>query len=433
MVDNALSRKRRAQVLEKIGGGIGVIPTAPHRTRNSDVMYPYRPDSDFYFLTQFPEPEAVAVLAPGSESGDYILFCRPRDPKKETWDGRRAGTEGAVERYQADAAFPISELHERLPELMEDRDQIYCSLGRYPDFDTNVVKWLNEVRKKVRTGIRAPAEIVDISGILHEMRLFKQSDEIATIKRAAEISAAAHRQAMQTCRPGMTEYEIQAEIEYGFRKHGCEPAYSSIVASGENACILHYTSNSDLLKDGDLLLIDAGAELDSYASDITRTFPINGRFSNRQCAVYEVVLEAQKRSIDAVRPGNRYSEVADTATEVIVEGLIELGILTGSKDEALEKKTYEPYYMHKIGHWLGLDVHDVGAYRDDEGWRMLEPSMYMTIEPGIYLAPSEKLDEAWHGIGIRIEDDVLVTEDNPLITTSGVPKEIDDIEHLMSG
>lgn len=425
--------KRRADVIDKIGDGIAVIPTAPHQRRNSDVFFPYRPDSDFYYLTHFPEPEAVAVLAPGNDDGDYILFCRERDPEKEVWDGRRAGVDGAKEQFLANAAYPISKLDEMLPVLMQNRDKVFYPVGRYAEFDKFILDSLNQARRRIRSGIRAPVEIIDLSQIIHEMRVYKRPDEFDCIVRTAEISAEAHRAAMQVCKPGLFEFEVQAEIEYCFRKHGCVPAYPSIVAGGENACVLHYIDNSDQLNNGELLLIDAGAEYDGYAGDITRTFPINGRFNDRQRVVYEVVLEAQKRSIAAVRPGNRYSDVADLATTTIVEGLIDLGILSCNKEEALETEAYKPYYMHKIGHWLGLDVHDVGYYRDTSDWRVLEPNMYMTIEPGIYLAPSDKIDKKWHGIGIRIEDDVLVTEDSPRVTTAAVPKEIDDVEQLMSG
>ncbi len=424
---------RRAEVIKKIGDGIAVIPTAPHQRRNSDVFFPYRPDSDFYYLTHFPEPEAVAVLAPGNDDGEYILFCRERDPEKEIWDGRRAGIDGAIEHHRADAAYPITKLDELLPDLMQNRDQVFYPMGRYEDFDKFILDSLNQARRGIRSGVRAPVEIVDLSQIIHEMRVYKRPDEIEYLTRTAQISADAHRAAMQVCKPGLFEYEIQAQIEYCFRKHGCVPAYPSIVAGGENACILHYIDNTDRLNDGELLLIDAGAEYDGYAGDITRTFPINGRFNGRQRAVYEIVLAAQKCAIEAVRPGNRYSDVGDIATTTIVEGLIDLGILSCSQDEALEFEAYKPYYMHKIGHWLGLDVHDVGYYRDADDWRILEPNMYMTIEPGIYLAPSDSLDEKWHGIGIRIEDDVLVTEDSPLVTTAAVPKEIDQVEQLMAG
>ncbi len=432
MVASILNGERRARVMKQLDGGIAVIPTAPHQRRNSDVFYPFRPDSDFYYLTHFPEPEAVAVLAPGSEAGDFILFCRERDPHMEIWDGRRVGTKGAIENYQADSAHSITELDKILPGLMENRSRVFYPLGRYADFDAKMLRWLNEARQKNRAGIRSPDAVVDMGGLLHEMRLFKEPEEIVAILRAAKISANAHQQAMRVCRPGMTEFEIQAQIEYCFRRSDCVPAYPSIVAAGENACVLHYVSNADRLNDGDLLLIDAGAEYDCYASDITRTFPINGRFNDCQRAVYEVVLAAQKCAINAAKPGNRYGDVENAAVEVMVEGLIELGILNGSKDEALENETYKRYYMHRVGHWLGLDVHDVGRYRDQTDWRRLEPHMYMTIEPGLYFSPSADLAEQWRGIGIRIEDDVLITETGNLITTSGVPKEIDEIERLMS-
>ncbi len=426
-------RERRARIMEKLDGAIGIIPTAPHQRRNSDVFYPYRPDSDFYYVTHFPEPEAVAVLTPGGTFGDFILFCRERDPQMEIWDGKRTGIEGAIELYQADAAYPISKLDEMLPGLIEGRERIFGPLGRYPEFDAQLMQWLNLARRKSRTGIRAPEQLVDIGSIIHEMRLVKEPEEIRTIIHVAQISANAHQHAMQVCRPEMTEFQIQAEVEWCFSRNDCAPAYPSIVASGANACILHYIENSTPLQDGDLLLIDAGAEYDGYASDITRTFPINGQYNACQRAVYEVVLEAQKRAIDAAKPGNRYSDVDNAARLTLIEGLIALGILAGSIDEALENETYQRYYMHRVGHWLGLDVHDVGHYRDDAGaWRQLEPNMYLTVEPGLYLSPSADLHPKWHGIGIRIEDDVLITEDSNRVTTSGVPKEMDEIEQLMA-
>ena len=426
-------RKRRAEVLTKIGAGsIAIIPTAPHQRRNSDVLFPYRPDSDFYYLTHFPEPEAVAVLAPGHEDGEFFLFCRERDPEKEIWDGRRAGIDGAIEHYGADAAYPISKFDEMLPILLQNRERIFYPVGRYATFDSRVLNSLSQTRSRSRMGVSVPAAIIDIGKIVHEMRLFKQPDEVEQFQRAANISAQAHCAAMQVCAPGMREYQIQAEIEYRFASHGCVPAYPSIVAGGENACILHYINNTDVLKDGDLLLIDAGAEYDGCASDITRTFPINGRFTDCQRAVYEVVLEAQRCSIAKVVAGNRYNDVVDVAVSTIAEGLIELGILKCSHAEALETEAYKPYYMHKVGHWLGQDVHDVGSYHDGSHWRALEPNMYMTIEPGIYLAASDDIDEKWHGIGIRIEDDVFVTDRAPRVTTEDVPKQIDEIEKLMA-
>ncbi len=425
-------QRRRAELMSKIGNGIAIVPNAPQQRRNADVHYPYRPDSDFYYLTNFPEPESIAVLAPGCDEGEYILFCRPKDPDRERWEGYRYGPEGAVESFGADCAFPIEELDERIPKLLEGRDSIHCCLGRYPDFDKQVIEWRSKARLKTRSGIKTPGGIVDISTVLHQMRLFKHSEEMSNIEIASKVSAAAHRRAMKTCQPGMMEYEIQAEIEYWFQKHNCTTAYPSIVASGANACVLHYVDNSCEMKDGDLLLIDAGAEYDCYAADITRTFPVNGKFSAPQKAVYEVVLEAQRRAIDAVRSRNRYSDVDDAAKLTIIDGLIDLKILQCDADEALETEAYKPYYMHKIGHWLGLDVHDVGEYQDEGGARQLEPGIYMTVEPGIYLAPSEDLDEKWHGIGVRIEDDVLVTEDGHRVMTEGVPKSVADIEALMA-
>ncbi len=425
--------EHRRQVMDRIGNGIAIIPNSTLQRRNSDVFYTYRPDSDFYYLTRFPEPESVAILSPGGSEGDYILFCREKDPDRELWDGKRYGPEGAVEIFGADAAFSYEELDKKLPELLEDRDSIHYCVGRYPEFDQRVIGWLNQVRHKVRTGVKAPGGIFDIGSILHEMRLFKTEREIEIMAAASTVSAEAHRRAMQVCQPGMAEYEIQAEIEYWFQKNNCRTAYPSIVASGENACILHYTENSSELKDGDLLLIDAGAEYDCYAADITRTFPVNGKYTSQQKAVYDVVLEAQRTAIKAVRPGNRYSDVDDAARLTIAEGLIDLGILTGSAEEAIENKEIKKFYMHKVGHWLGIDVHDVGEYRDSDGMRKLEPGMCMTVEPGIYLSASDELDEQWHGIGIRIEDDVLVTEDGHRVMTGDVPKSTAEIEALMSG
>ena len=425
--------ERRRQLMDRIGNGVAIIPNATLQRRNSDVFYTYRPDSDFYYLTKFPEPESVAILSPGGTEGEFILFCREKDPDKELWEGKRHGLQGAVETFGADAAYGYDELDEMLPKLLEDRDSIHYCLGRYPEFDQRVIEWLNRVRRKVRTGVKAPGGIFDIGSILHEMRLFKTEREIEIMKTASTVSAEAHRRAMQVCRPGVAEYEIQAEIEYWFKKNNCRTAYPSIVAAGENACILHYTDNSSDTKDGDLLLIDAGAEYDCYAADITRTFPVNGKYTTQQKAVYDVVLEAQRAAIEAVRPGNRYSDVDDTARLTIANGLIDLGILTCSADEAIENKEIKKFYMHKVGHWLGIDVHDVGEYRDSDGMRKLEPGMCMTVEPGIYLSASDELDAQWHGIGIRIEDDVLVTEDGHRVLTDGVPKSTADIEALMSG
>ncbi len=424
---------RRQQLLQHLGADIAIVPTAPQRQRNSDVLYPYRPDSDFYFLTHFAEPEAIAVFAPGAEEGDYILFVRDSDPDKERWDGHRAGVEGAVENYHADIAFPIAAADEIIPKLMKGKERVHSCLTRYTDFDEQLLRWIRSAKAFARSGIKTPAEVIDIGRTVHPLRLCKQDDETQLLREAARISAQAHVQAMQRCQPGMMEYQIQAEIEYQFRKNSCEPAYPSIVASGSNACILHYIESSRQLGDGDLILIDAGAELDCYAADITRTYPVNGTFSDTQKQVYEVVLEAQRQALEAAIPGNRYSDVDAAATQALTQGLIDLKILDGTLSEALETKAYRPYYMHRIGHWLGLDVHDVGDYHDADGAsRTLEPGMYMTIEPGLYFSASDELDEKWHDIGVRIEDDVLITADGYEVTTEAVPKSVADIEHLMS-
>ncbi len=424
---------RRRQLLQHLGADIAILPTAPQRQRNSDVLYPYRPDSDFYFLTHFAEPEAIAVFAPGSEEGDYILFVRESDPDKERWDGRRAGVAGAVDNFQADAAFPIAAADEIIPKLMKGKERVHSCLTRYPDFDEQLIRWIRSAKGFARSGARTPAEVIDIGRAIHPLRLRKQADEMQLLREAAEISAQAHVQAMQQCQPGMMEYQIQAEIECQFRKNNCVPAYPSIVASGSNACILHYIESSRQLRDGDLILIDAGAELDCHAADITRTYPVSGTFSEAQKQVYEVVLEAQRQALEAAAPGHRYDAVDAAATQALTQGLIDLKILDCTLSEALETKAYRPYYMHRIGHWLGLDVHDVGDYHDADGKsQTLESGMYMTIEPGLYLSASAELDEKWHDIGVRIEDDVLITADGHEVTTQAAPKSVADIEHLMS-
>jgi Xaa-Pro aminopeptidase len=421
--------------MQLMQGGIAIIPTTPVRNRNRDVDFPFRPDSDFYYLTVFPEPEAVAVLVPGREHGEFILFCRDRNPEKEIWEGHRAGLEGACERYGADDAFPIEDIGEIMPGLLENRDKVYCTMGRYPQFDQQLLDWVNEVRSKGRTGVSAPGEFVDLNHILHEMRLIKRPDEIKVMKRACRVSVAAHRRAMQACRPGLMEYELQAELEYEFRKGGSQfSAYPSIVASGANACILHYTENNARLKEGDLILIDAGAEVDCYAADITRTFPVSGRFSAEQRALYEVVLAAQMAAIDTVRAGSHWNEPHETAVGVLVDGLVDLGLLNGNRDRLIEERHYRRFYMHRTGHWIGMDVHDVGDYKVEDQWRLLEPGMVMTVEPGLYIAPGSKdIDRKWWGIGIRVEDDVLVTRQGHDVLSNGAPKTVADIEALMAG
>ena len=434
IVDHEVHRRRRRDLMHFMHAGIAIIPTAPQQPRNGDVLFPFRPDSDFYYLTHFPEPEAVAVLVPGRPEGEFLLFCRERDPRKETWDGRRAGLKGAREQYGADQSFPIHELAERLPSLLENCAKVFTTMGRYADFDGELIRWVSEVRTRQRAGVHAPGEFVDLGHLLHEMRVIKKKDEQKLMRNAAKLSAAAHRRAMRVAAPGRYEYQVQAELECAFRLGGSEwPAYPSIVAGGENACILHYTENHCELKDGDLLLIDAGAELDCYAADITRTFPVNGKFSGRQKALYEVVLAAQKAAIQAVKPERPLGDHHAAATEALTDGLIELGLLRGERNELIETEACQRFTIHRIGHWLGMDVHDVGDYKLDHQWRVLEPGMVLTVEPGIYITAAADVDAGWHNIGIRIEDDILVTRAGNEILSDDAPKEIADIEAWMAG
>ncbi|MHB8623117.1 MAG: Xaa-Pro aminopeptidase [Sulfuricaulis sp.] len=431
-MDMKIFEKRRQTLMSHMGGGVAILPTAPVRVRNRDVHYPFRSDSDFYYLTHFPEPEAVAVIVPGRRHGEYIIFCRERNPEKETWEGRRAGLEGAREHYGADDAFPIDDIDEILPGLLENREKVFYSMGRYPDFDAHLMNWVNEIRNKARNGVHAPGEFVDLNHILHEMRLFKGPEEIRLMKRAAKISAQAHRRAMQTCRPGMMEYEIEAELLYEFKKGGSAfPAYPPIVGGGANGCILHYTENNAELKPGDMLLIDAAAEIDSYAADITRTFPVTGRFSSAQRAIYDLVLAAQLAAIEQVRPGNHWNDPHEAAVRVLTQGLKDLGLLNGSVDGHIENGDYKRFYMHRTGHWLGMDVHDVGDYKLDDTWRLLEPGMVLTVEPGLYIAEDKDIPPDFRNIGVRIEDDVLVTREGSEVLSRDAPKFADEIETLM--
>jgi len=431
----ARRRKRLMQMMGK--ASVAILPAAKVALRNRDVDYPYRQDSDFHYLTGFPEPEAVAVLIPGRPHGEYILFCRERDPLMETWNGRRAGLEGAKQHYGADDSFPIGDIDDILPGLLERCERVYYAMGEHADFDTKITAWVNRLKAKSRAGVHTPNEFVALDHLLHDMRLYKNRSEIAAMRRAAKISAAAHVRAMQLCRPGQMEYEIEAEFLGHFKRHNCEPAYNSIVGGGENACILHYTENDAVLRDGDLLLIDAGAEYDCYAADITRTFPVGGRFSREQAALYQIVLDAQKAAINKVRPGNHWNAPHQAAVKVLTRGLLELGLLKGNPASLIKDEAYRHFYMHRTGHWLGMDVHDVGDYKVGEAWRELEPGMVLTIEPGLYIAPGARVGKRqvakkWQGIGIRIEDDVLVTKDGCEVLTAGVPKEIDEIEALMA-
>ncbi|HEX4880957.1 MAG TPA: Xaa-Pro aminopeptidase [Porticoccaceae bacterium] len=427
--------RRRRDLMAMMGrNSIAVLTAAPERVRSRDTHFPYRQDSDFHYLSGFPEPEAVLVLLPKRREGEFILFCRERDRAREIWDGYRAGPEGAREHYGADDAFPVADIDDILPGLLEGRDRVYYALGRNRAFDTQMLDWLDGIRARARSGAVPPEEFVDLDHLLHEMRLFKSAKELGVMRKAGAISARAHCRAMRAARPGLYEYQLQAEIEHAFASEGARhPAYGSIVGGGANACVLHYVDNSALLQDGDLVLIDAGCEYQHYAADITRTFPVNGRFSAPQQALYEVVLAAQLAAIDAVRAGNHWDEPHKATVRVITEGLVELGLLKGNVGELIERNAYAEFYMHRAGHWLGMDVHDVGDYKVDGEWRTLEPGMVMTVEPGIYVAPDHrKVAKKWRGIGIRIEDDVAITRKGPEVLTAGVPKTIADIEHLMA-
>ncbi|WP_148864283.1 Xaa-Pro aminopeptidase [Marinobacter fonticola] len=413
---------------------IAIVPAAPERVRNRDVLHPYRQDSDFYYLTGFDEPDAVLVLIPGREHGESVLFCKERNPEKELWDGFLAGPEGAIETYGFDDAFPIADIDDILPGMIEGRSRVYYPLGKDRAFDSQVMEWVKTIRSKVRTGAHPPGEFVALEHTLHDLRLYKSASEIKVMAKAGEISAEAHCRAMKRAKRGGYEYHLEAELIHTFMSHGARStAYPSIVGSGLNGCILHYIENSAPLKDGDLVLIDAGCELENYASDITRTFPINGRFTDPQKALYEVVLAAQYAAIEAVKPGNHWNHSHEAALRVLTQGLLDLGLLQGSLDEALEQEAYKPFFMHRTGHWLGLDVHDVGDYRVGDAWRVLEPGMVLTVEPGLYISPNNTdVAEQWRGIGIRIEDDVVVTKEGCRILSEGAPKTIAEIEAFMA-
>jgi Xaa-Pro aminopeptidase len=426
--------KRRQHLMDIMGPDtVAVLPNAPVANRNRDVDYPYRSDSNFHYLTGFDEPESVLVLIPGREHGEYILFCRERDLDKEIWDGYRAGQDGAINNFGADDSYPISDLDDILPGLLEDKEKVYYTMGNQPSFDQHMVSWLNHLRQASRSGKHSPTEIIELEHCLNELRLFKSSQEIKAMKQAAKASVQAHIRAMQFTKPGKWEYEVEAEIIHEFMKHGCRsPAYPSIVGGGENGCILHYIENNAKLKNNDLLLIDAGAEYECYAGDITRTFPVNGKFSPAQAALYQVVLDAQKAAIAAVKPGNHWNQPHEVAVEVLTQGLVDLGILKGDVAQLIEDAAYREFYMHRTGHWLGMDVHDVGDYKVGGEWRLLEPGMVLTVEPGLYIRDQAHVDKKWHFTGIRIEDDVLVTKDGCEVLTEAAPKEIDEIEALMA-
>lgn len=427
-------KRRRERLMAMMEpNSIAIVHSSREKVRSRDTHFAFRQDSDFAYLSGFTEMESVLVLIPGREHGEYVMFCRERDREREIWDGYRAGPEGAVKDYGADDAFPIDDIDEILPGLIEGRERLYYAMGRDPEFDKHVMDWVNSIREKVRAGAHPPGEFLDLDHFLHDMRLFKSAEEIRIMERAAQISAAAHCEAMKACKPGMMEYELDAIIQYHCAKEGGRhPAYTSIVGAGANACILHYVENNAKMKKGDLCLIDAGCEFEYYASDITRTFPVSGKFSTEQKALYEIVLAAQAAAIDEVIVGKHWNDPHEASVRVITEGLIELGLLKGSVETNIEEANYKDFYMHRIGHWLGMDVHDVGDYKVGGEWRVLEEGMVMTVEPGIYVSPdNENVAAKWRGIGIRIEDDVLITKQGPRILSAGVPKTVDDIEALM--
>ncbi len=437
---------RRARVLAQMraqGGGVAIIPTAPEVMRNADADYPYRHDSYFYYLTGFTEPEATLVLVAGDDD-QAILFCREKNEEREIWDGYRYGPDAAREAFGLDAAYPIASIDTELPKRMANAPALFYALGSSSRLDDQVKGWLNAVRAQVRAGVTAPSTAIDVRVILNEMRLVKDAHEIAIMQRAADITSEAHARAMRTSRAGLREYHLEAELLHEFRRHGSQfPAYGSIVAAGPNACVLHYRAGDAELRDGELVLIDAGCELDSYASDITRTFPVNGRFSGPQKTLYEIVLDAQYAAIAATKPGSRFTDGHEAALKVLAQGMLDTGLLNknkvGSLDDVIANGDYRQFYMHRTGHWLGMDVHDVGDYRDpapagtEKPWRTLAPGMVLTIEPGIYVRPAEGVPEDFWHIGIRIEDDALVTPGGCDILTHKAPKTVAEIEAVMKG
>ncbi|BAY90530.1 MULTISPECIES: aminopeptidase P N-terminal domain-containing protein [unclassified Tolypothrix] len=429
-------QQRRQQLMSKLGNGTAIFRSAPMAVMHNDVEYTYRQDSDFFYLTGFNEPQAVAVLAPNHPEHKFVLFVQPKDREKEVWTGYLCGVDAAKELYGADEAYPIHELDEKLPQYLEKADRIYYHLGRDRTFNDTVLKHYQSLLRTYPKRGTGPIAIEDTGAILSAMRLHKSTAELDLMRQAAAIATEAHTHALKVTTPGRYEYEIQAEIEHIFRLRGAMgPAYPSIVASGVNACVLHYIENDRQMQDGELLLIDAGCAYGYYNSDITRTFPVGGKFTPEQKILYEIVLEAQKKAIAQVQPGNPFNLVHDTAVRVLTEGLVEVGILKGEVDKLIEEEKYKPYYMHRTSHWLGLDVHDVGVYQHGDNPQILQPGQVLTVEPGLYIVPDTKLaedqpptDPRWVGIGIRIEDDVLVTSTGHEVLTAGVPKEVDEVE-----
>ncbi|QDK97043.1 Xaa-Pro aminopeptidase [Acinetobacter tandoii] len=430
-------KERRDRLAEEMGPhSIAIIATSPVAIRNRDADYKFRADSSFFYLTGFAEPEAVAVIETYEsldEGYTYSLFCRERNREMEIWNGYRAGIDGAIDDYEADEAYAIDLLDEEIIEKLVNKQKLFYRIGHSSEFDVRVSKWIQQADAQQRRGNESPAQVIQLDRILDEIRLFKTEQEIELMQIASNISAKAHTRAMQTVHVGMMEYALEAELNYVFGQQGCVPAYNSIVGGGANACILHYVENNQELKDGDLVLIDAACEYELYASDITRTFPVNGKFTPEQKALYEIVLNAQLAAIDAVQIGNSYKEPHNVAVRILVEGLLSLGIMQGDLEQIIETEAYRQFYMHGTGHWLGMDVHDVGAYKHAGEWRPYEAGMVVTIEPGLYIAPDdETVDAKWRGIGIRIEDDVVATTNGPLVLTKDVVKSVEDIEALMA-
>src|SRR5579859_982042 len=431
MIDPVLYSHRRIRLATLMQDGVAIVRTAPERLRNRDSSYPFRFDSYFHYLTGFPEPEAVLVLFGGNQPRS-LLFCREKDMDREIWDGFRFGPDKARESFGFDEAHPIAKLDELLPQLLANQPAVFCDVGSDSEWDSRVIGWITRVRAQVRSGVSAPADIRDVRRFLDDMRLIKDEHEIGTMKRAADISSQAHRRVMRIARPGLHEYELEAELIHEFRRQGAQaPAYSPIVAGGANACVLHYVQNDALLRDGEVVLIDAGCELDGYASDITRTFPVSGRFSGPQRDIYQLVLSAQAAAIAKVRPGNEWEAPHDAAVKVLAQGMVDLGLCKGSAQGVMESGDYKRFYMHRTGHWLGMDVHDAGDYKRNGAWLKLAPGMVLTVEPGCYVRPAEGVPEKFWNIGVRIEDDALVTASGREIITAAAPKSVDDIEALM--
>ncbi len=437
MQDSATIRRERARrrknLMRAIGkDSIAIIPAAPVKSRSRDTNFTYRQDSDFYYLTGFDEPESVAVLISGRKAAEYIIFCRERDELMETWNGRRLGVDRAPEMLDADDAFPIDDIDDILPGLLEGRERVFYSMGRETLFDNRIIGWINQLKAKSGSGASVPSEFVSLDFHLHDMRLYKSRAELSLLRKAAKISAAGHMAAMKRCEPGTMEYQLEAELISTYRSAGAQHSFEPIVGGGANGCILHYTENDMELHDGDMVLIDSGAEWQGYAGDISRSFPVNGKFSDAQREIYQIVLDANLAAIEKTVVGNNWNDPHEAAVRVITKGLVKLGILKGDVRKLIKDEEYRRFFMHRTGHWLGLDVHDVGDYKVDGKWRALEPGMVLTIEPGLYLSDASDVPKRYRNIGIRVEDNVIVTEDGSEVITSTVPKEIDEIEALMA-